>query len=217
MLMHLSQVPSFYCEVRRAGERPVNKTALAGAKTLADFCPGYPTHWVSDYISAQITIISRGKEAAYQARNDTLTPEQKQALAQADLGSQIKIEVKHRYQNPVTRAMSEQKMMFENTVVPEKEAAFPGGKEALANWLKTNKIEAILSHTLPETDPLQVAFFVTETGEIAGLNVVGVANQKLGYQLMDLLRTMPRWQPAENSKREKVKQAFLLVVGQGGC
>lgn len=106
-------------------------------------------------------------------------------------------------------------------VVPEKQAAYEGGRDALMEYLKENRkeAEARASVEIDELPPFKLLFTVTKSGTIENVKLDGTS----GYLLIDntmieLITKAPgKWEPAENSKGEKVDQELVVTFGLTGC
>lgn len=190
---------------------------LLDAKTMSDINPGYPTTWISEYISTEISTISDGKAMKAVGTNDILSTDQKNLLHNAGLGDNIIVDVDYKVANAVM-GMDTRHMHFELTVIPEVEAQFPGGHQHLSAYLEDNAIYKISEKDSKQMDPAIIKFTITETGEISNAQVFQSSkNSKVDKLLLDVINKMPRWKPAENSNGLKLKQEFEFIVGAGGC
>lgn len=170
-----------------------------------------------DYVSTEISAVSGGKAKAAQGKGAQLSPEQSFILANADMGSAVKVKVLFRYRNDGSRVHEGE---FAATVVPERQAEFPGGEKSLADYLKT-----MITDKISEAGPLDyipqidVKFIVDETGQVGQAKVINTnSGSKADRIIMEAIRNMPRWKPATNSKGKPVKQEVNLPFGTvGGC
>ena len=69
---------------------------------MNDISPGFPSSWISDYISAEVSATVNGKIMKGLGQNDILSPEQKNILHQAELGTDVVVDIQYRYPNSVT-------------------------------------------------------------------------------------------------------------------
>ena len=104
-------------------------------------------------------------------------------------------------------------------VVPEKQAEYEGGRDALMEYLKENSKEARGSQQMDELQPFKLLFTVTKKGTIENVKLDGTS----GYLAIDntmirLITKAPgKWERAENSKGEKVDQELVVSFGLTGC
>ena len=105
------------------------------------------------------------------------------------------------------------------TVVPEKEAEFVYGQDALLNYLKEKSKEKTLIIQKDQLRPGQFRFTVTKDGEVANVRL----NSSSGYPsvdttLMELISSLKgKWNPATNAKGEAVDQELIFFFGMEGC
>jgi TonB family protein len=217
-------------EVHGRYSRPVKKENLNEAKLISDVIPGYPTSWITDYVSVEILATCDGKSMKALSPNEALTVEQKAILKKVDLGSDIFINVKYRSKNAVTDSIENNEIgldLFQGGVyvkitvvqeIPEIEAEYAGGHQQMTNYLKENAINKISQTTPKHFQQGVVLFTVNEEGEIVNAKISKTSgDSKTDKLLVEAINKMPKWKPAENSKGIKVKQEFEFNVSTGGC
>jgi len=62
---------------------------------LSDFIDGYPVNWMSAYISVEINSNNMGREMSLFSKNDMLSNEQKNMLADLSVGAKVVVKVKY--------------------------------------------------------------------------------------------------------------------------
>lgn len=203
-------------EIKNTFSRPVNNEMLNKAKSLMDINPGYPSSWISDYVSTEILVSSNGKTIRALGVNDMLSYEQMDNITSADPGTDINVEVKYKSFNSINNKIEINEMKFAVSLVPQFEAEYPGGKTQLKSYIKEN---AILK--LKDTKILKQAlikFVVNENGEISQVKIAQSSEDKTVDQLLlNTISNMPLWKPAIDKNGKKLKQEFLLTVGNAGC
>jgi len=95
--------------------------------------------------------------------------------------------------------------------VPVK-ARFPGGDAALNKWLNDNINYPIVAIENGVQGNVQVRFVVRPDGRIDGIEVLRKVHPSLDNEAIRLIKAMPRWQPGENDKGQKVSSYFSLPV-----
>ena len=197
---------------------PVKKEALVEAKTMSDIYSGYPTSWITDYVSAEISATCNGKVIKAMSTNDVLSTEQKNILAIADLGTDIIIDVKYKHKNSVTNNIDLKKLHTSVSLVPEIEAEYIGGHNQMLQYLKDKVINSIPETTLKQLQLASVKFIVNEEGEIEHAQLSKTSeDQKIDNLLLEAINKMPKWKPAQGSNGLKIKQEFVFSVGNQGC
>jgi len=198
--------------------RPITKEKLSAALTMNDISPGYPSSWITNYISAEVSATINGKVMKGLGKNDILSPEQKNILHQAELGTDVVVDIQYRYPNSVTNNMDLRGMHFEVTVVPEIEAEFIGGQAQLTQYLKENAINKISEADSKQMKQAIVSFTINEKGSIANAQISTTSGDpEIDKLLLKAITKMPKWKPAENAMCIKVKQDFQFSVGNDGC
>lgn len=104
-------------------------------------------------------------------------------------------------------------------VVPEKQAEYEGGKDALMEYLKENSKEARGGIQMDELQPFKLLFTVTKKGTIENVKLDGASGYlSINNRMIELITKAPgKWKPAENPKGEKVDQELVISFGLTGC
>jgi TonB family protein len=213
--------PELYYEVHAGASRSVIKEKLNEARYFRDFIPGYPVNWIDEYVSAEIMATCNGKVMKAVSVNDVLNSEQKNILHSADLATTIDIKIKYKYKNSANDNAEIGTINISATVVnelPEIEAEYIGGYPQLSKYLKENAIDKITETTLTHFQQGAVLFIINEEGEIVNAKISrSSGDSKTDNLLIEVIKKMPKWKPAKNSKGIKVKQVFEFSIGNFGC
>ena len=63
-----------------------------------------------------------------------------------------------------------------------------------------------------------IKFTINDQGFVSKASIGKTTkNANVYMQLIDAIKNMPRWKPAEDAQGSKVSQDFILTVGNGGC
>lgn len=216
---------NFGYSVRIRYDRPVYIETLNKAQLISDAVEGYPVNWISEYESVAISATNNGKKVIAISPNEKLTSEQKNILKAADMGSEITVNVKYKYFDPVTKNSNDQEIFvamqainFKMTVTPEKEAEYVGGDKEMRAYLKEKAISKIPDATIKTIKTAQVTFTVNEAGEIENAKISKTTKDaETDKLLVDAINNMPKWKPAKNAAGKKVKQEFVFNIGEYGC
>lgn len=216
-------VPAFAQElgyaVRGTYKRAIAKEKLNAAHTIADINPGYPSSWIASYISMEVVTISNETIRKETSTNDTLTNEQIGMLKMADFGADIAVDVRYIPHNSFLGESDIKVINFVFTVVPEVEAEFSGGFEMMRTYLKKNAVDKIPEAFAKQLSQATVRFVVDEGGQITDAQItVTSEDENVDALLLDAVKGMPKWKPAENGNGVKVRQEFEFSVGNMiGC
>lgn len=203
-------------EVRKAYSRPVTEEALMSAKSWSDISPGYPSSWITEYVSTEVTGSSNGKVINAKGNNETLSDEQLMLLQTADTGTDLIVDINYKYTNPITGNLDPRIIHFVLTVDPCVDAQYPGGNAELSKYLDQHAINKIPEELSKTMQSVLIRFMITETGKIVNAQLSGSSsNPDVDKLLIKAIKNMPKWKPAENINGEKVKQLFEFEVGNG--
>lgn len=201
--------------------RSVKKATLNKATSLADIISDYPANWIDEYKWVQISTTVYGKQQQAKSTNELLTPEQKNLLMNADLATEVIVEVSYMCKNPATNASMFHQMRVEYTVVPEVQANFKGGQASLDKYFDKGLIGQIETKLPKQFTSVSIQFTVDERGQIINTTVVKSSGiEKFDKLLANIIKKMLQWQPAENANGERMKQSFIFRVigfGEKGC
>lgn len=198
----------------------ISKEKLNEAHTLTDLSnePNelnlyYKPSWIKEYISVEIFTNYKGKTRKALSKNDTLSQEQKDIMKMADVGTGISVKVRYIPENTLIHNDIKE-LDFSFTVDPESEAAYSGGQQQLKQYLKEKAIDKIPAGSFKNYDLAAVKFTISEEGEIIDAHVFETSkDENLDELLLETIRNMPCWIPAEYSNGTKIKQEFVLTVG----
>lgn len=207
-----------YYEVHGTYRRSVKKSQFNNAKLIRDVVSGYPSNWISSYVSVEIIGTCAGKVVKASGLNEKLTAEQIQILNTIDLAANLVVNVKYIYNDFGRNKQENNDMHVEMTVVPEIEAEFIGGEKLLINYLKLNSYSKLPTKKPSDFKGAVIKFTINESGDVINVRTTQKwGDAKTDQLLFDLISKMPKWKPAVNANGVKVKQDFVFSVGAGGC
>lgn len=195
----------------------VTKEVINEAHSLIDINKRYEASWVRTYISVEVLTTYKGNIVKSVSENDILSQEQKDMMIRADNGTNISVKVKYMPENTLSHN-DPQELGFTFSIDPESEAKYPGGEQQLKKYLKESAIDKIPANTFVDYDLTAIKFTISETGEVTNAHIFGAGyntspDEKIDTLLLDAICNMPDWKPAAYSDGTKVKQEFVLTVG----
>jgi TonB family protein len=211
--------PKLFYEVRATHNRAVSARSLHSAKTMSDFCVGFPKNWITQYVSTEVVLTNGNKTERTIGKNDSLTNQQQQILKTAVLDSEIDVVVRFMAENPVSHYVSMRTMEISMTVTPQEEASFGEGYPKLSSYLYENAVRKITPADSASFQDVKILFTVSEDGSVANIRLLGTSGKPESDALiMETLRTMPKWNPAKDDQGKAVKQSFqFTVTTKQGC
>ena len=191
----------------------LTKENLKEAESLIDLNKNYKPSWVREYISVEITASHNGVLKKVIGENDKLNQAQKALMNRADLLSNIDVKVKYIPENTLSHN-DVKEMDFSFSIDPEIKAEYCGGGQQLNEYLKEQAIDKIPDTTFQGYALAAVKFVINEDGKITDEEVLWTSeDEKVDELLLETVREMPTWKPAEYFDGTKVKQEFVLTVG----
>ncbi len=191
----------------------ISKAKLNKAKTLAGLNRNYKRSWVREFISVEVLASNKGKKRRVMSKNDVLSQEQKNIMHQVDVGTEIEIKVQYIPENTL-KHNDPKEFSFAFIVNPENEATYANGQEELNQYLKKNAIDKIPNDIFKKYDLAAVKFTVTEKGQIINPHIFESSkDEEIDQLLLNTITNMPDWKPAKYANGTKVKQDFVLTVG----
>lgn len=212
---------NLFFNIRGRYNGTTTKSRLSESKLIKDFVPGYPTDWVSDYVSIEMIFNKNDDEYILHSTNDTLTPEQRELINSLDINDNVSIRVAYKYKNPATNETEYRNMKdISLVVVPEFSAMPVFGYDLLIEYLEENSLSKIPATLQNKMDQLIIYFNVDELGEINNV----IVKQSSGFievdeLILDLTNNFRNWTPAQDNNGNTVLQDFILTFGniQFGC
>lgn len=194
----------------------ITKENLLKARSIVDILPAKATKSIKSYQSVQVDIIDK---ASVSGDNEVLNAVQIKLLQSADYSTNIFIRSDYKVKNADSGELEDSYLTYYITIIPEKEAEFTGGKDALISYLKENSKDKTSIIKQDKLQPGKVSFTVTKEGKIANVKLTSTSGySSVDEALVQLITKMPeKWEPAENSKGEKVDQELVFFFGTVGC
>ena len=191
----------------------IQENRLDKIYTLTDLDKQYPTSWVREYISVEISAYKNGTQTKASGISDVLNQEQKELIRLADRSSDIAVSVMYLHENSLKNNTVKQ-YDFKVTIMPDKSAMYSEGAEQLIQYLQKNSIENIEAGSFTGYDLTAIKFTITEQGHIANIQVAMPSKDtKIDEMLVKAISKMPDWKPAAFSNGLKVKQDLVLTIG----
>lgn len=191
----------------------LTKDQLSEANTLTDLNQKYPSSWVREYLSVEISTIEKGRTRKALSKNDTLSQEQKDIMRMADSGTGISVIVRYIPENTLKQNDAKD-MDFVLSIDPDREASFPGGQQKLKQYLTKEVKQKIHDSIFTGYKLAAVKFTINEEGQVIDAHVFWSSeDEEVDALMLDAICSMPNWKPAEYSDGTKVKQEFAFTIG----
>jgi len=217
---NFSFFPDFFYKVDTRF-RGVKKGMVDNAKSVTDFLPKEHTQSIVSYKSVSVTILEDTKQTGIKetGTSELLTAAQIKLLRSTDYSTNILIRADYQNKNEHTGKLQNNYSTPYLTIVPEKQAMYENGKNALIEYLKENsKVEtAYVQKNILQ--PGRLFFTVSKNGVISDVTLGATSGYPaIDKKMIQLMYEAPgKWKPAENLKGEKVDQELVFSFGEVGC
>jgi len=196
----------------------VTQAELQSATTIADVNRYYKPSWVSEYKLVKVTANVNGVQKESLSKSLELSSEQKELMLSAETHSDISVHIEYIPENNLS--IKELKEIdFSFTVDPDLDAAYPGGEDALKRYIKKNTIDKIPASSFEQYAASVIEFSINENGEVVNAEIFDTSMFSKSEDLLrdnillEAICAMPKWTPAQYKDGKKIKQDFILTVG----
>lgn len=216
---------ALYYDVRNRWQT-MTKENLMKAKSIRDFLRDDDNIRREAFRNITFSVLHNDQDVrdikvSAKGQTEALNSEQLALLASCDYSTNLRITGRDIRTDTQTGAVrSDDSIIVYMTVVPEVEAEFEGGQEALVDYLIVNTLHETARVKQDKLQPCKVSFTITSKATIANVKLT----ESSGYPsvdkgLMRVISSMPgnKWTPATNAKGEKVDQEFVFFFGLEGC
>lgn len=199
--------------------KTVTKTQAANARTLYHLFSKDEIAGMSAFRDMKITVYRNEKEQSAKSTSGDFTSSQMKLLAAAPYSTNFSVEANCTFQNPYSGKAESYNFVYYMTIVPEKEAAYSAGSQALINYLKMNSAYDIIGVAKKQLSSGKVHFVVSKNGEINQVRLESSSGyEKIDARMIELITNLPgEWTPATNAAGEKVDQELVFSFGTMGC
>ena len=211
--------PDLIYKVESRFRTTVTKENLIKAKSIRDILPKEATQSIESFNNVKVAVLHDGKESIEKGKSEGLNSAQIKLLQSTDYSTNIYIAADHKRKNDISGELEDDHLVYYMTIVPEKEAEYTNGHGALIEYLKENSKEKSVIIKQDQLKPGRVNFTVTKEGIIANVKLSSTSGyDSVDENLVEIIGHMPgKWEPATNSKGEKVDQELIFFFGLEGC
>lgn len=207
--------PKFIYDIDSRFIANISKEEIRKAKTIIDLIPE-DAGW-DNFKFKQVTIrVMPDENTNYsKGKSKTLNLEQIELLKTVDYSSNFIVDtyIKSKYPS------AHDHYPYYITVIPENEANYMGGKEALIKYLKEGSATTIAKIEKGKVKAGKIHFTVSTSGSIKDIYLESSSGYPtVDQKMLDLMNINPGlWLPATNENGEKVEQELVFSFGTMGC
>jgi len=201
----------------------VKKSDIDKETTIYAFLNEGEKQQIAQVNSVDLIIIKNNQHSNIReyGESENLTDRQLKLLKSTDYFSHFKLKTIFKEKNTKNSKLEEHWFGPYITVVPEKQAKYVDGKEALLTYLKENSIDDMNIITNKKLGAIKISFIVTKEGNVSNVihDVMTTGYASIDQKLIELVKNIPgHWIPAENSNGEKMDYEFVFTFGpRDGC
>jgi len=199
----------------------IKKGNLDNVRSFSDFIGKDHAQRIVSYKSLSVIILDGDKQTDIKetGNHGVLTAAQIKLLQSTDYSTNLLIRAEYIERNKETGELENSYWTPYLTIVPEKQAAYVPGKDALMEYLKEYSKEVRVNVQTDKLQPAKLFFTVTKKGTIENVKL----DRTSGYPSVDkkmielITKTPGKWEPAENANGEKLDQELVISFGLMGC
>ena len=186
---------------------------LNDAKTLEDVYYRYPSSWISEYRSVELTSTCGENVRRAMSMNDILTAEQMAILRSADLGCRIDVVIDYIPKNSL-KDNPPKRENFSLTPIPIIEAKYPGGLESLQTFLSKEVVEEAETKYGAALKYAEARFNVDQDGNVSDIFIMRSSGfNDIDQLIQNTIHKMPMWTPARDREGKAIRQEFQFTIG----
>lgn len=208
--LHTSSKPvDFHYGVGSRFFATISKEDLHKATTVTDLLPpeaDWSAYPIQKVIIKRLDVLF---EAEREGTDLNLTEPQLTTLRSCEYGNSFRVMAWDEYNE----------LNYFITVIPEKEASYKEGMDALVQYLRQNSASVVANVSEDKLRAGQMMFTVDEEGDIADVKLTESSGYPAIDNAMDALirKTSGKWKPAANADGAKVEQKLMFSFGRAGC
>lgn len=209
---------NFHYELGSRFINHVTKEKLETATTIEDIVPEGATDDISSFWDVKIGLV-KDKTVFAKGENNHLNESQLTLLSHFSYSTDYYVEAFCKRLNHKTGEFEKQCFVYYVTVIPEQQATFEGGNDALLAYLKKNSREEVSAVKNTSLKPGKIRFNVSNQGVVEGIQLeASCGNHDIDATLLELMKNAPqKWKAATDSAGETIDQELVFSFGVVGC
>ena len=196
--------------------KSIKKSDLNRATSFEDFIGREHAERIINYSSLSVIELEDGLKTDKKISSTTgiLTPSQRAYLQGLNYSEDVLIWATYTEKWPDKGLVEDSYWTPHLTVVPEKQARYDSGKEALLDYLKVGSATFIANTLDGNIEPGRVHFTVSKEGTLTKIELKSTSgNEEIDQKIMELLSNAPgNWIPAENEEGENIDQELVIFL-----
>ena len=200
---------------------PIKKETIDKATAIDDFFDEEQMQRIVNLTSTSVILFIDNKQSDIRATGDSfkLNEAQLKLLQSSNYSTNLIVRVDYQTIGEENGKLIDDYSTPHLTIVPQKQASYLFGKDAIKYYLKENSKEARIGVDPDKLKPAKLFFTVTKKGTIENIHLDSSSNYPVvDKKMIEIISNLPgEWEPAENTKGEKVDQELVVSFGLMGC
>ena len=201
----------------------IKKSDLNKATTIYDFLNEGEKQQIVDINSVKIVKIkdNRLSDSPEYGNNAQLTDAQMKLIRSTEYFNHFTIRTEFKGKNKETGKLEDRFFGPHITVVPDLQATYVNGEDALLKYLKDTSYDDMNIIEDDKLGAIKISFIITKKGDISNVkhDAMTTGYPFIDKKLIELIKNIPgEWTPAETSLGEKTDYEFVFTFGpRDGC
>lgn len=220
--------PTLFYSLSAGSMNVVSKEAIQNAERISDLMPD---HGIKEDLNKNIFSLRDveikiepvramcGKIQLEKSNSNVLNEAQKSMLKTANYSDNFQLEGFITETKFIKDANKDRYFNYNMKVVPEYQASYKAGNDALLDFLKTECQTTIASVQKGHLKSGNIGFTITTEGIVSNIDLRTTCGYPdIDKKMMELIDRLPEgWNVAMNAKNEKIDQTLVFSYGLGGC
>jgi len=199
----------------------IKKWELDMVRDFADLIGQEHANRILEYKTLNVILLENGEQTKKKllGNSGSFTAEQLDFLQSLDYSSNVLVWAEYLGKNKETGKIEETHWTPYLSVVPEYQATYQAGEDALLTHLNGIDQRYVEILTGEEVKPGKISFTITNEGTLDNVRVMNSCGfPELDKKMIDRIKELPgKWQPATNVRGDEVAQTLILSYGNMGC
>lgn len=216
----IKETPDFYFGV---GPRfnPITRTELSKIVSFRDFVHPEENLRIAKVIDTKIIKIENEAQTNFfqYQKGELLSWFQLNMLKETELSGNFCISANCQVKHEISGKLEDRSYNPHHTLVPDEQATYKLGEEALLSYLRENSAESIKIVDQEKRSSAKVYFTITSKGELTAIRLTGTTGySSIDDRLLELIANLPSdWNPAKDEHGNTVEQELVFTFGNEGC
>lgn len=201
----------------------VKKADIQNATSIYDFLNDGEKDQIVTIKSVKLSVIKDNQLSQLQVlgTTDQLSKAQTELLKSLDYFNHFTIRTEFKGKNMETGVIEDKYFGPHITIVPDQQATYTEGKDALLNYFKDYSRKDMNIVSTEKLNAIKISFIVNTEGKVTNVkhDAMSTGYPSIDKKMMALVKNIPgEWIPAQKANGEKIDQELVFTFGLAdGC